>query len=238
MAALPIVNSNANELLQFHKRIIFSLLDKHIKIASYACDGTEVECAVQRLFVESAEQVICKVIKNPHSDLPDTIITIGIFQGQPIVMIQDSKHGLKTFRNNLFLGACLLTIGNFTALYWCIEALPYEEGSPLYHHNVHNLDQQDNNAVARLFLGPTIDFLSRAHPNFLGEIVYLFIFGELIDAYQNHHITHCEWIKMVIILWTIGECILHTPVTRRLNTSSPASLLTLSSISLMGLSVW
>lgn len=198
MAALPIVNPGADELLQFHKRIIFGLLDKHIKIALYACDGTEVERAVQRLFVESAERVIRKVIKNPHSDLPDTVITVGVFQGQPIVMIQDSKHGLKTFRNNLFSGARLLTIGNFTALYRRIEALAYEEGSPLYHRDVHNLDRQDDNAAARLFSDPTIDFLSRAHPNFLGEIVYLFVFGELIDAYQNRHITHRERIKMVM----------------------------------------
>lgn len=198
MAALPIVNPDADELLKYHEKILFGLLDKHIKIASYACDGTEVERSVQRLFVESAERVIRKVIKNPCNGLPDTVIIIGVFRGQPIVMIQDSKHGLKTFRNNLFSGARMLSMGNFTALYRRIEAVAYESDSPLYHRDVHKHDQQDDNAAARLFSGPTIDFLSQQHPDFLGEITYLFVFGELIDAYQNHYITHCERIKMVL----------------------------------------
>jgi len=100
-------------------------------------------------------------------------------------MIQDSKHGLRTFRNNLFSGARLLTLGNFTAIYRQIEELAYKAGTPLYRWDVHKLDRQDDNAVARLFSAATIEFLVEHHPDHLGEIIYLFVFGELIDAYQN-----------------------------------------------------
>ncbi|KAF8218790.1 hypothetical protein L208DRAFT_1347278, partial [Tricholoma matsutake] len=34
-----------------------------------------------------------------------------------------------------------------------------------------------------------------------GEIVYLFVFGELINAYQNHSISHLERLKLVLHAW-------------------------------------
>lgn len=46
-------------------------------------------------------------IKIPHFD-PDK---------SPIVMIQDSKHGMKTFCNNAFSDAHLLVLGNYTIQY-------------------------------------------------------------------------------------------------------------------------
>ena len=113
-------------------------------------------------------------------------------------MIQDSKHGLKTFRNNLFSGACLLTLGNHTAIYQRIEQLAFEEGTPLYQRDVHKTDRQDDNSAACLFSAPTLKFLYKKHPEYLGEIIYLFVFGELIDAYQNHNIGHQERIKLVL----------------------------------------
>ncbi|KAF8232516.1 hypothetical protein L208DRAFT_1271802, partial [Tricholoma matsutake] len=39
------------------------------------------------------------------------------------------------------------------------------------------------------------------HPEYIGEIVYLFVFGELINAYQNHSISHLECLKLVLHAW-------------------------------------
>jgi hypothetical protein len=113
-------------------------------------------------------------------------------------MIQDSKHSLKTFHNIFFLGACLLTLGNFTAIFWHIQELAYEAGTPLYHQDVHKLDCQDDNAAAQLFSAATMEFLAKHHPEYLGEIIYLFAFGELINAYQNWSLPHQEHIKLVL----------------------------------------
>ncbi|KAJ7728968.1 hypothetical protein DFH07DRAFT_695847, partial [Mycena maculata] len=66
-------------------------------------------------------------------------------------MLQDLKHALKTFRNNLFSGARLLALGSYTAIYAHIREMAFEDGSPLFHRDVEKLDRQDNNAAARLF---------------------------------------------------------------------------------------
>jgi hypothetical protein len=199
VAAVPIPDDlDTNQLLYYHKQILFGLLDRHIKVVSYACDSTEVECSVQHLFLEVAEKTVEHVIKNPYDGSPDTKIVIGIFCGQAIVMIQDSKHGLKTFWNNLFSGAHLLTLGNYTAIYQRIEQLAFENGTPLYQRDVHKTDRQDDNAAACLFSASTLKFLSDKHPEYLSEIIYLFVFGELIDAYQNRNIGHQERVKLVL----------------------------------------
>lgn len=135
--------------------------------------------------MEVADRIITHVVKNPHEGCPDTKITIGVFYRQPIVIIQDSKHGLKTFCKNLFSGAHLLTLGNYTAVYNHIEELAYEAGTPQYYCDVHKLDCQDDNAAI-------IDFTTKHHPDYLSEIIYLFIFSELIDAYQKWAMAYQE----------------------------------------------
>lgn len=178
--------------------ILQGLIQWDIQVISYACDGTEVECAVQRLVVLNAPRHLTHTIKNPRHGTPDLVIKVPIIDGQAVVMIQDSKHVLKTFRNNLFSGARLLTLGNYTAIYRCIQGIVDKVGCPLYHRDVNKLDRQDDNAAARLFSADTLEFLVTHHPDYQGEIVYLFIYGELVDAYQSRHMSHAERLKSVI----------------------------------------
>lgn len=198
MAAVPIANDlGADVLLELLEKVINGLIDRGIQVVSYACDGTEVERSVQRLFIEKAERIEHK-IKNPRSGCPDTQITIVRYRGQAMCMIQDSKHALKTFRNNLFSGARLLTFGNFTAIYNRIREIALEDDTPLYKRDVDKLDRQDDNAASRLFSSHVLQYLGDRHPDYVGEIVYLFVFGELIDAYQNRGISHTERLKLVL----------------------------------------
>ena len=199
VAALPISNSlTAEQLVVYTQQILHGLFDRHIRVVSYACDGTETERAVQRLLLENAGSKRSIRIKNPRPGCPDTKVEIACIGGYHVVMIQDSKHALKTFRNNLFSGARLLTLGNYTAIYNRIREMAFEEGSPLYHRDVKKLDRQDDNATTRLFLATTLDFLSKNHSDYLGEIVYLFVFGELVDAYQNRSMPHIDRVKLVL----------------------------------------
>ena len=78
-------------------------------------------------------------------------------------MMQDSKHLLKTFRNNAFSGAQALILGNHHVAYHQFRSLAFPsfqsfEGSaatlpstggiaPLYHHDVEKLGQQDDAAT-------------------------------------------------------------------------------------------
>ena len=198
VAALPIPNSlGAPILLSYLENILDGLLRHKVSVISYACDGTEVERRVQRLLVAKAPKKIKHTIKGPYSSA-NINISIAVIRDQPICMIQDSKHALKTFRNNLFSGARLLTIGNHTAIFQRIRDMAFESGSPLYRRDVEKLDRQDDNAATRLFSADVLKYLSDHHPDYIGEITYLFVFGELIDAYQNRHISHVERLSMVM----------------------------------------
>lgn len=198
VAALPIPNSlDAPTLLSHLENILHGLLRHKIAVISYACDGTEIERSIQRLLVTKSAKKIKHTINGPHPGA-NVNISIAVIQDQPICMIQDSKHALKTFRNNLFSGARLLTIGNHTAIYQRIRDMAFESGSPLYHRDVEKLDRQDDNAATRLFSADVLKYLSDHHPDHVGEIIYLFVFGELIDAYQNRNIPHVERLRMVL----------------------------------------
>lgn len=140
VAALPIPNDlNAEALLVYLEQILDGLLSREIKVTSYAADGTEVERRLQRLMKAKG---ITKVhtVKNPQAGYTERKITIALFHDQPIAFVQDSSHGLKTDRNNLFSGARLLTFGNNVALYRRIRQGAFEDGSPLYHRDVEKLD--------------------------------------------------------------------------------------------------
>ena len=103
-------------------------------------------------------------------------ITIPFFKDQPICVVQDSKHALKTYRNNLFSGVRLLTFGDYYAQYNHIRQIACEKGLPLYIRDVEQLDRQDDNAAARLFSADTLQYISENHPDWIGVIIYLFIF--------------------------------------------------------------
>jgi len=179
-------------------KILDGLIDQKIQVISYACNGTEVERAVQRLIIERADSTIKHILKHPQKGGTNINVVIPVIKGQPVAIIQDSKHVLKTFHNNLFSGAQLLVLGNHIAVYEHIHQLAYENNSPLYVRDVERLDRQDDNAATRLFAADTLKYLCDNHPDYLGEIVYLFVFREHIDAYQNCSLMHNEHIKLVL----------------------------------------
>ncbi|KAJ7504710.1 hypothetical protein B0H11DRAFT_1709383 [Mycena galericulata] len=199
VAAMPIRDDmSADELLIPLETILYGLTERNICVISYACDGTETERSLQRKLVERAKKVIEYKVTSPIPGAPDLDLKIATFNGYPVVMLQDSKHALKTFRNNLFSGARMLTFGNFTAIFRRIHAMAMSTDSPMYRRDVERLDRQDDSAACRLFCAAVLEYLSENHPDHIGEIVYLFVFGELVDAYQSRDISHRERIKLAL----------------------------------------
>ncbi|TDL15221.1 hypothetical protein BD410DRAFT_809111 [Rickenella mellea] len=94
-------NMKSQELYSYGHAIISGLVERGLRIISYACDGTETERAVQRLMVSQSERTVTYSIAHPCAAFPDVKITLATCHGQCLVMIQDSKHALKT-RNNIF----------------------------------------------------------------------------------------------------------------------------------------
>ncbi|KAH9163567.1 hypothetical protein EDB89DRAFT_1807668, partial [Lactarius sanguifluus] len=65
--------------------------------------------------------------------------------------------------------------------------------------DVDRLDRQDDRAAARLFSAPFLRHcVSRHGETNLGLPIYLFVLGELVDAYENRYISHLERVKMVL----------------------------------------
>jgi len=112
-------------------------------------------------------------------------------------MIQDPKHPLKIYRNDLYSGARFLVLGNFFATYGTVLKASQLPGSPLFKREVHNVDRQDDNAHVRLFSADHTSHVAEKVPEQLFPVMLLFIFGGLIDAHQNRHISIAERLKIV-----------------------------------------
>lgn len=196
---MPISNKvNANQLFDLLKLMLDGLIEKNLNVISYAADGSGVERSVQNLLDLSCRSRTTLSIKHPRAGKSNILINIPLYgpQEQAIAILQDSQHGLKTFRNNAFGGARMLVLGNFVVLYHHFRRIS-TEGGPLFERDVVKIDRQDDSAAIRLFSADALAWLTDNYPELLGPIVYLFVFGELIDAYQNRHIPHIERVQMV-----------------------------------------
>ncbi|KAI0825548.1 hypothetical protein BC629DRAFT_1586451 [Irpex lacteus] len=187
------------ELTEMSDYVIQGCLRHNLLVVSYACDGTDTERGVQTRLVELAPQHRTYSLPHPVTGCDDIIIRIALIHGKPIAMIQDSNHGRKTLRNNLMSGARVLDLGNDVATYEDARKLAFDTvQGPCYHRDFEKVDRQDDNAAIRTFSASAVEFLAQHHPECVGLIVYLFVFGELIDAYQNRLIHHEERITMVL----------------------------------------
>lgn len=189
---------SADDLLRLHNEVCEALHARDIHPVSGSADGTETERATQRLIVQSAPSHLCLTIPNDVAACRIEL-NIPLAYGQfPIVMCQDSKHALKTARNNLFSGARLLVLGFFAAFYALVLAIAANPASPIYWRDAWNPDRQDDKAATRLYAGETLEFHMQQAPHEVGLSIYLFIFGELVDAWQNRSLSHQERAKMVM----------------------------------------
>lgn len=188
----------AKKLYSKSLAVIQGLKSHGVNVASYACDGTQVERTVQDLLVSNATRMTSYKVPDPEGI--DQTIHLPLFADLPVVMIQDSKHALKTMRNNLFSGARALVLGSHLAMYSYARDLAFTEtdNHPLYHRDVQKMDRQDDNAATCLFSAATLDFIRKHHTNRIGFAVYLFVMGETVDTYQSRHISHLERVRMAL----------------------------------------
>ncbi|KAH7906400.1 hypothetical protein BJ138DRAFT_1016289 [Hygrophoropsis aurantiaca] len=110
-------NLSASQLAPLSLKLITGLLERNLTVVSYSCDGTEVKRVVQDTLTHAAPYITTYVLPHPCTDQPEIVLKLPTFNGHPVVMIQDSKHALKTARNNLFTGARILSLGNHVRSY-------------------------------------------------------------------------------------------------------------------------
>lgn len=207
LAVMPLASStDAETLANFEEQLLNILLgsDKSLCIVSLGSDGSIVERDARRALIRHgfAESLSYSI---PHPDAARSQpirIPIMRIHGRYIAAIQDPKHGQKTARNNLFSGARLLVLGNHTTCYEEVRHMACERDTPLYWRDVDRLDRQDDRAAARLFSASFLEYCIKQHSKRTVTLpIYLFVFGELIDAYENRNIHHIDRIKMVLRMY-------------------------------------
>ena len=203
LAASPIPSKiNAIELARMEEKLLSLLIHskENFNIISLGSDGTTVEREARRELIRSnfAESTTYR-IPHPNSECSPIIIELYKVDNRIMVPIQDSKHCHKTAHNNIFTGARIITLGRHVVCYEQVRDVAFStKESPLYVRDVHKLDRQDDRAAARLFSASTLEFLIENNPENLGLIVYLFVFGELVDAYQSRTMSHLERVKVAL----------------------------------------
>ncbi|KAG7096508.1 hypothetical protein E1B28_003937 [Marasmius oreades] len=204
VAVTPIGNSNsATELAQMEMQILDHLVGNlHLTIISLGSDGTVTEREARRELVKSGYATLHHHCF-PHpdsSDSPQTIkIPIYTIHGQKMVPNQDSKHARKTMRNNAFSGARCLVLGGHVICYQHVREIVHDTlRSPLYVRDVEKMDRQDDRAAARLFSASTLDYVIEHMSDYLGLASYVFVFGDMVDAYQSRTISHFERAKVIL----------------------------------------
>ncbi|QRW16719.1 hypothetical protein RhiXN_04721 [Rhizoctonia solani] len=194
IAALPIAsNATTQSLIGYLKLVIQGLLARGIH---------------ESLFM-SMDKYRHYTVPHPSRRLPNSLSTpdpldfkLGLLDGKtkdnPCVIIQDSKHALKTLRNTLYSGARLLVMGSRTPMYSQVRDIAEDPDSTLHRRDVENNDRQDDVSTECVFNQFTLSFVVKKRPQYLGLAVYLYIAGELGDAYQSRHILHADRLWMVL----------------------------------------
>jgi len=138
IAAEAIPDNLSVKTLYPKSRDVIKGLKRHgVNIISYACDGTQVERSIQDTLVFDAKNALSIRLPDPDPEEDnDYVIRIPMFGpsgGSPVVMVQDSKHALKTFRNNLFSGARALVLGNHITMYSQVWKIAFgDPPGPIY----------------------------------------------------------------------------------------------------------
>ncbi|KAF8197121.1 hypothetical protein BJ912DRAFT_923213 [Pholiota molesta] len=203
LAASPISSkTNAVELGQMEEKLLRHLInsEENLNIVTLASDGTTVEREVRRQLIRTGfAESVTYLIPHPQPESSPLIVELYKVGNRFMVPVQDSKHFRKTARNNLFTGARILTLGRHVICYQQVREMAFSTaGSPLYIRDVHKLDRQDDRAAARLFSASTLEFLVERCSENVGLMTYLFVFGELADAYQSRTASHSERVKMAL----------------------------------------
>ncbi|KAJ7176665.1 hypothetical protein C8R46DRAFT_889360 [Mycena filopes] len=185
------------QLAEWQLRLMKGLIAHGFRITASGGDGAAVERDCQRRLAAASKAREFR-IKHPDPDYPDVIVELWELDGNVWVIFQDAKHGRKTFRNNAASGARGLVLANFVIYFEQMYTLAMQSDSPMYPRDWRNRDRMDDPAAARLSSADTLEQVAQDPAKNLGLVVYLFIFGDLIDAYQSRTISHHERAKIAI----------------------------------------
>lgn len=167
--------SSAESLKDLHFELINLLHGVSIYPVSLSSDGTETECKLQWLINDSAQSHFFYGISNPAANCTVNL-NIPLFHGHPSIIVQDSKHGLKTGWNQLFTGARMLVIGNYPCFYQQLLSFMTHPLGLLFSCDVERVDRQDDQASACLFSAEALVFYMSHYQSQVGLSVHILVY--------------------------------------------------------------
>lgn len=185
----------SNDILETHIKFLRLADEAGINILSIGADGAPTELCAQAALSDTATRHL--TYSNSMFDVHITIPLMGN-PPRPVVMVQDPKHARKTAANQLSSGARLLIIGNHHISIQQVAEILQSGRSPLLHKDVFDCDKQDDGRAFRTLNSSTLE-VSLANPDMLGLSIYLYVVGEMCDAWLNRWIGHRERIRSA---WT------------------------------------
>ena len=199
--------TNSSTLARMDEDLLRVLMkhEEPLRIVSIGSDGAISERKARQDLIASVVstgegEILVRHIKHPDGRSPPITVPLLRVFGQVLTIIQDSKHCRKTLRNNLFSGARAFVLARHVTFYQQVRDITNDTArSPLHKRDVERLDRQDDRAAERLFSSATLAYtINHLEKLSLGLTVYLFVFGDLVDAYQSRNISHTERVVMVL----------------------------------------
>ena len=199
--------TNSSALARMDESLL-KVLMKHnnpLRIISVGSDGAISERKarqdmISNLINTGEAEITEYLINHPDGHSPRIAVPLIHVFGQVLTIVQDSKHCRKTLRNNLFSGARAIVLAQHVTFYQQVHDIANDTArSPLHRRDVERLDRQDDRAAERLFSSATLRYaVSHLAKPGIGLSVYLFICGDLVDAYQSRKVSHAERILMIL----------------------------------------
>ncbi|EGF98071.1 uncharacterized protein MELLADRAFT_96196 [Melampsora larici-populina 98AG31] len=174
-------DEGAEQIAELHNNVIQMSSAAGINVLSIGADGAASELAAQAQFNQMATQFLSYL--NTNLDVHIKVPLFGI-PPRPVVTLQDPKHARKTGANQLLSGSRLITIGKYVVSLQDLSQVLQSSNSPLLTKDVFDCDKQDDGRALRTFCSQTVA-TTLSKPECVGLTVYLFIIGELCDAWLN-----------------------------------------------------
>ncbi|KAJ7211695.1 hypothetical protein GGX14DRAFT_623340 [Mycena pura] len=200
-AILPIASKiSASELTQYQLRAMTGLAERKLRFISNLADGAAVERSCQEQVANAGTKTVYNIDPPAtHPQEPRICVPLYSLAGNMYVNAQDAPHARKTARNNIFSGARGLVLSDFVVHYKQLYDMAMTVSDPtLYERDVIRADRQDDNAAHRVFSAATLQGLTDNVEENMGVIVFLFVIGELVDAYESRTMSHAHRAKVAL----------------------------------------
>ncbi|EMD33802.1 hypothetical protein CERSUDRAFT_76503 [Gelatoporia subvermispora B] len=191
VALLPTDGSDtADSISTMQRQLLQMAAQLKLLVVSSAADGAASELAAQNLMDQSTSELPPLLYSYP---LYGINLHAPVFKETgPLVSVSDPQHGRKTARNQPQHGTHTASLGRGYLVNRSLVQLYTVRNSGLVQRDVVDVDKQDDGAARRLFhhtalAATTYDDDGRCFikDELLGLHVYLFILGELFDAWLN-----------------------------------------------------